>query len=147
MEIEKNTERETCPFQTAADQIGDRWTLLVLRELFEGRTSFVRIVESLGIARNILSSRLSQLQENKIISAISSHQDHRQIHYRLTQKGLDLIGILAALRLWGERWGAAEETKKNRLIEAKSKRPLISVGFKLDDQTWIEPNQIALKRD
>jgi DNA-binding HxlR family transcriptional regulator len=136
----------TCPLSLALGEIGDRWILLILREIFEGRTSFVRMVESLGIARNILSDRLHQLQEHKIIFAMTSKQDQRQIKYRLTPKGADLIAVLATIRLWGEKWAGEGHEFGSSLVEAKSKSALISVGFKTQDLNWIEPHQISLSK-
>lgn len=141
----KKTPTEACPLSLALTEVGDRWTLLILREIFEGRTSFVRMVENLGIARNILSDRLQHLQECKIITALVSKQDQRQIKYRLTPKGVDLISVLAALRLWGEKWNSEGHQFATGLVEGKSKSALISVGFRTADMNWIEPHQISLK--
>lgn len=139
----KTDKLRNCPLSAALDDIGDRWSLLILREIFEGRTTFVRMVESLGIARNILADRLHHLVDCKVVCALSSPQDKRQIRYRLTPKGADLLGVLAALRLWGQNWGT-DRKFDSTLVESKSRSELVSVGFKTADLQWIEPQQVAL---
>lgn len=96
---------QQCPVARSLDQIGERWTLLILRDLFLHNTRrFQDLEESLvGIAPNTLSSRLKSLEANGIISRrIYSEHPPRQ-EYLLTQKGIELGPILLALKEWGKQ--------------------------------------------
>jgi len=84
--------------------LGDRWTLLILREAFGGTSRFEGFRENLGIARNILSGRLRHLVREGIFERrlYQSHPDRYE--YRLTDKGNDLADVLGSFRRWGDRW-------------------------------------------
>ena len=95
--------RQTDDSITAAlDVIGDRWSLLVLRAVFRGIHRFSDLREDIGIASNLLSSRLSRLVENNILEKVP-YQDRPPRHeYRLTEAGRDLSPVLIALMQWGD---------------------------------------------
>lgn len=93
-----------CSIQQTLDVIGDRWTLLVLRDVFRGIRRFSRIQADLGIARNLLADRLQSLVDAGILEKVP-YQDRPLRHeYRLTAKGRDLSPALIALMQWGDRW-------------------------------------------
>ncbi len=91
--------------QRTLDLVGDRWTLLVLREVFRGLRRFEALRAELGIARNMLTDRLHKLVEAGIIVAVPYQAHPVRYDYRLTAKGLDLSPILVALMRWGDEWG------------------------------------------
>jgi DNA-binding HxlR family transcriptional regulator len=99
-----------CPIARALDSIGDWWTLLILRDAFKGIKRFNAIQKSLGIPRNILTTRLRMLVEHDILSIAPASDGSVYQEYVLTEKGQDLIPVLIALRQWGERHlGSAED--------------------------------------
>lgn len=89
-----------CPLARSLDQIGDWWTLLVIREVMYGLHRFNDIRDSLGIARGVLSARLKQLLANGILEKQTDEEDARVVCYRLTQKGRDLMLVLMAIIQW-----------------------------------------------
>lgn len=93
-----------CPVAQALEHIGEWWTLLILREAFFGRRRFGEFQQELGIAKNVLASRLRKLVDHGILRREPSKSDGREIEYRLTDKGRDLMPVLLALAQWGERW-------------------------------------------
>jgi DNA-binding HxlR family transcriptional regulator len=93
-----------CPVAQALERIGEWWTLLIIREAFLGRRRFGQFQQSLGIAKNILSARLRKLVAEGILVRQTSSEDAREVEYRLTDKGRDLMPVLLALAQWGERW-------------------------------------------
>lgn len=95
-----------CSIQRTLDVIGDRWTLLILRDLFRGVRRFGQIHADLGIARNLLTDRLTRLVEAGIVTKVQYQQRPPRYEYRLTRKGLDLSPALVALMQWGDRWYA-----------------------------------------
>jgi DNA-binding HxlR family transcriptional regulator len=93
-----------CPIGRAGEVLGDRWTLLILRDATAGITRFDAFRESLGIADNILSARLRRLIEAGVLVKVPYHDGSRtRYEYRLTRAGADLLPVLRALADWGGR--------------------------------------------
>jgi len=99
-----------CPVAHALDVLGERWSLLILRDALMGVRRFADFERSLGIAKNILSARLKSLVDSGVFERRPSKQDARQIEYRLTDKGRDLVTVVVALAQWGARWESAPGT-------------------------------------
>ena len=95
--------RSGCPIGYALDIFGDRWTLLVLRDLLlAGKTSFRDLLHSdEGIASNILSDRLKVLENHGIIAKHSDQKDRRKFLYEVTEKGQSLLPVLLEIAAWG----------------------------------------------
>jgi DNA-binding HxlR family transcriptional regulator len=97
--------RSPCPVACALDVFGDRWTLLVIRDLVLGKTRFKDFAASPeGIPTNVLSERLSRLLAHGIVSQVSASEGSKHLAYRLTEKGRALLPILGAMRDWGLAW-------------------------------------------
>lgn len=97
--------RSPCPVACSLDLIGDRWTLLVVRDLLFGRSRFKDFTASPeGIPTNILSDRLERLLLAKAIEQIPAEDGTKRLAYRLTKKGRALQKVLTALRDWGLAW-------------------------------------------
>ncbi len=95
---------ELCPIARALEVVGDWWTLLVVREALAGTTRFEDFRSELGIARNILSTRLEALVENGVLERRRYAEHPPRDEYVLTDKGRDLWRVVAALATWGLRW-------------------------------------------
>ncbi len=95
-----------CSIAATLSVIGDRWTLLILRDVFRGVRRFGQLHDDLGIAKNILSDRLQKLVESGVLEQVQYQQRPARHEYRLTPKGLDLSPALVALMHWGDRWYA-----------------------------------------
>jgi DNA-binding HxlR family transcriptional regulator len=89
--------------------LGERWALLVLRDLFLGRRRFDEFQESLGVASNVLSQRLATLVEEGIAERRRYSEHPERFEYRLTQKGRDLQPVLLAMLAWGDQYTAGPE--------------------------------------
>ncbi len=102
---------ETCSIARTLALIGDRWTLLVLRDLSNGVRRFDDLVSHLGIARNVLARRLTALAERGLVTRTAYRVDGaRERHeYRLSQAGRELVPILLAVMAWGDRHLAGQE--------------------------------------
>ena len=97
--------RSPCPVACTLDIFGDRWTLLIIRDLVLGRSRFKDFVASPeGIPTNILSDRLSRLLEHKIVSQVSASEGSKHLAYRLTEKGEAILPVIKAMRDWGLTW-------------------------------------------
>ncbi|MDW3206973.1 MAG: helix-turn-helix domain-containing protein [Alphaproteobacteria bacterium] len=102
-----------CPVFLGANIFGDRWTLLVLRDMMlHGRKTFGEFMESgEGISTNILASRLRTLEEEGIIWRRQDPQNRRSFHYGLTDKGLDLAPLMLEIIRWSGRHFAMNESR------------------------------------
>jgi DNA-binding HxlR family transcriptional regulator len=98
----------TCSIARALSVVGDRWTLLILRDTFLGTRRFDDFQSSLGIARHRLADRLRKLADNGILDRVSYQERPARYEYRLTQKGRDLYPVIVSLVGWGDRWMAGK---------------------------------------
>ncbi|WP_348266728.1 helix-turn-helix domain-containing protein [Edaphobacter paludis] len=131
-EKSKPKHRSGCPVSVSLEVLGDRWSLLIIRDLMvRGYHTFKDFQQSgEGIATNILADRLQKLEAAKIITAEPAETDGRRINYRLTEKGIDLAPVLLELLLWGakhEETGApcavmAEMAKNRTAVLAEARR-------------------------
>src|SRR5580693_7259329 len=97
--------RSLCPVACSLDIFGDRWTLLIVRDLFFGRTRFKDFTASPeGIPTNILADRLERLLARGIVDQIPAQDGTKRLAYRLTEKGKALGSVLKAMRDWGLAW-------------------------------------------
>jgi DNA-binding HxlR family transcriptional regulator len=100
---------QNCSIARTLELLGERWTLLVIRDVFQGRRRFDEIQASLGVARNVLSARLARLVEEGILEKRPYGSHPRRHEYFLTEKGLDLWPALIALLDWGDRHLASSD--------------------------------------
>jgi len=102
----KSKPRSGCPVSVSLEILGDRWSLLIIRDLMVRGSRFFKEFAQAGegIATNILASRLHRLEAAGIISAEREKGDGRKISYRLTEKGIDLAPVLLELLIWGARY-------------------------------------------
>ncbi|NED94621.1 helix-turn-helix transcriptional regulator [Phytoactinopolyspora alkaliphila] len=91
-----------CPVARAADLVGDRWSLLVVRDAMDGARSFTEFQHRTGIARNILTDRLRKLIAHGVFTQVEAPSGKRKL-YELTDSGKDLFPVIVTLRQWGER--------------------------------------------
>ncbi len=114
---------DRCSIARTLEAVGDRWTLLILRDLFRGVRRFERLHEDLGIARNLLTDRLRRLEDAEIVQRVPYQQRPLRHEYRLTARGRDLSPALIALMSWGDRW-QAEDGPPTLLIHDACETPI-----------------------
>lgn len=116
----KKSLRSHCPVNFALEVIGDRWALLILRDIiFRGKRTYGEFLKSEeGFATNILATRLDQLIDAEILQCEGDESDGRRGIYSLTEKGLDLIPLLFEMVLWSAKYDVHSEAKQiPRLVE------------------------------
>lgn len=109
-----------CPVARTTDLVGDRWSLLIIRDAMDGASTFTDFQRGLGIARNILTDRLRKLVEHGILDK-SDSTDGRRYTYRLTEAGRDLFTVVVALRQWGERHAFAPDEPHSTLVDGQER--------------------------
>lgn len=93
---------QVCPVARTLDMIGDRWTLLIVRDLFLGRTRFKDfLTSSPGLPPKVLSDRLKKLEEQRLVQRVVYSQHPLRAEYRLTDKGRSLEPVMEAIARWG----------------------------------------------
>lgn len=127
-----------CGLPLALEAMGERWSFMILRAAFNGVRHFEDFLEALGIARNILSNRLSRLVEAGILKREHCADDRRRIEYRLTPKGLDLLPAMLALRQWGEKWQLGVPSNPV-LCDARDGKPIAPIGIHAHDNRVLSP--------
>ena len=98
----------SCSIARTLDVIGDRWTILILRDSFRGVRRFDQFQRDLGIARNVLTDRLQKLVDHGVLDRRPYQERPTRYEYRLTPKGIDLSPALVALMRWGDTWLAGD---------------------------------------
>jgi DNA-binding HxlR family transcriptional regulator len=93
-----------CSIAKALSVVGDRWTLLLLREAFMRTRRFEDFQANTGASRAIVADRLRQLVEEGVLTKVAYQQNPERFEYRLTEKGVDFYPVITSLMAWGDRW-------------------------------------------
>lgn len=120
----KRMNTATCPVARALDVIGDRWSLLIVRDAFDGLSRFGDFQASLGVARNILAARLKALVEEGVLKAQPASDGTAYQQYVLTPKGQTLFPVIVGLRQWGEGNLFRRGEHHSRLVEREGGKPV-----------------------
>ncbi|TBR40528.1 MULTISPECIES: winged helix-turn-helix transcriptional regulator [Dyella] len=120
----KTASADTCPVARSLDLIGDRWSLLVIRDAFDGVQRFGDFQRSLGVARNILSDRLGRLIEAGILALQPASDGSAYQEYVLTPAGKGLFPIVVALRQWGEQHLFEPGEPHSVLVDKRTGKPV-----------------------
>jgi DNA-binding HxlR family transcriptional regulator len=99
----------SCSVARAVDVVGQRWTPLILRDLFAGMARFEDMRRDLGIASNVLAARLEELERHGVVERRQYQSLPARHEYVLTEKGRDLYPVIATLLAWGDKWLAAPD--------------------------------------
>jgi DNA-binding HxlR family transcriptional regulator len=102
--LRNDYENQACSIAGALEVIGERWSLLIVRDVFLGLRRFDEIQANLGIARNVLQTRLQRLVEQGVLERSRYQERPERFEYLLTEKGLDLWPALVALMQWGDQY-------------------------------------------
>lgn len=103
--MEKSKKRSSCPLSCSLDIFGDKWSLLIIRDMmFFNKSTYGDFLKSAeGIATNILASRLQSLEEHKLIEKLEHPESKAKVLYRLTQKSIELLPVIVEIHLWAEK--------------------------------------------
>ncbi|AXE24085.1 transcriptional regulator [Streptomyces globosus] len=112
--LRRTYEGQDCSLAQALEAVGERWTLLIVRDVLLGINTFDAFIEELGISRNVLTDRLNHLVACGILERVAYQQRPVRHSYELTAKGRDLTPVVAALMQWGERHAAGPEGPPRR---------------------------------
>lgn len=122
---------QVCSVARSLEVLGERWTLLVIRDVFYGKRRFDEIAEDLGVARNVLATRLGRLVEEGILEKRAYQERPPRYEYFLTEKGIDLWPVMVTMMHWGDRY-LAEGSGPPVVIHHKE------CGGEVDDRGYCE---------
>ncbi|MVV51721.1 transcriptional regulator [Pseudomonas sp. PB120] len=120
-----STQSRECPVARTLEAIGDRWSLMIIRDAFDDIRRFSEFQKSLGVAKNILASRLKTLVEVGVFDIRPASDGSAYKEYVLTDKGREIFPIVISLRQWGERFLFKPEETRSVLLDNASGQPLM----------------------
>lgn len=138
-------EESTCPVARSLDIIGDWWSLLIVRDALRGLKRFGEFQKSLGIAKNMLATRLKLLVEEDILLLQPASDGSAWQEYVLTEKGRALQTVLVALSQWGNEFLFAENEPGSVLVDAEHRQPLRKLALIAHDGRELTPEDVIPK--
>jgi DNA-binding HxlR family transcriptional regulator len=141
----KSLKEAFCPIAKSLDVIGDWWSLLIVRDAFQGKRRFSEFQKSLDISRNILTRRLQTLVAHGILEhAASDGSAYRE--YALTPKGRRLFHVMVALRQFGEESLYDAEPCRTGLVDRETGQPVRKLELHSSDGRLLQPGEVMVKR-
>ena len=126
------------------DIIGEGWAILIIREAYLGTRRFEDFQRHLGIARNILTSRLKKLCENEILDRVPIKAGAKRHEYLLTTKGKELMPLLIALTQWGDKWIFGENAEPFIFMDRENREPIAKIKVYSSRGTRLRPRDIVV---
>jgi DNA-binding HxlR family transcriptional regulator len=139
--LRRDYEGQVCSIARSLELVGDRWTLLIVRDLVLGLSRFDQFLTSLGVATNVLTERLNRLVDEGIVERVPYSERPERVEYRLTAKGRELGLVLLALMQWGDRHISK---KPPRIARRRSDRARVSVALVAADGSRVAPGDLEL---
>ena len=146
MNSRKNMQAQPCPVARSVDLIGDHWSLLIVRDAFDGARRFSDFQRRLGVARNILSDRLRRLSDAGILAMQPVADGGAYQEYVLTEQGEALFPVIVALRQWGERHLFAKDEPHSELVDKTTGKPLRFMLPRGQDDRVLTPGETEVRK-
>jgi DNA-binding HxlR family transcriptional regulator len=134
----------TCTVARPLDAIGDGWSLLIVRDAFDGLRRFGEFQRNLGLAKNILSARLHSLVAHGILTTVPAGDGSPYHEYVLTEKGRGLFPVLVALRQWSDDHFFAEDEPRSVLVDREHGRPPAKIEVHAADGRVLAPEDTVV---
>ncbi|WP_246052916.1 winged helix-turn-helix transcriptional regulator [Actinocorallia herbida] len=135
-----------CPVARSVDAIGDWWSLLIVRDAFDGSRRFGEFQRSLGVAKNILTARLRALVAGGVLASVPASDGSAYREYALTPKGEALFPVIVALRQWGEQNFFAPGEAHSELVDRRDGRRLRALEVRAEDGRRLDPGDTAVHK-
>ncbi|MGW0908305.1 winged helix-turn-helix transcriptional regulator [Streptomyces sp. NPDC002853] len=135
-----------CPVARSVDAIGDWWSLLIVRDAFDGSRRFGEFQRSLGVAKNILTARLRSLVAGGVLESVPASDGSAYREYVLTPKGEALFPVIVALRQWGEQNFFEPGEPHSQLVDRRQGRGLRPLEVLSADGRRLHPDDTAVHK-
>ncbi|MCC7142329.1 MAG: helix-turn-helix transcriptional regulator [Candidatus Eisenbacteria bacterium] len=140
----KSLDMAQCPIARTLDVIGDWWSLLIVRDALLGKRRFGEFQKSLGLAKNILSTRLRKLVLHGVLEVGPASDGSAYQEYALTEKGRGLYIVLVALRQWGETCLFKKGELELLLVDQRSGQPVQPLELRAKDGRILGPEDLGM---
>ena len=134
-----NETNAQCPVARALEVLGDRWALMILSDAFDGLRLFSEFQKNLGLAKNILASRLKLLVESGLLQLQPASDGSAYKEYVLTEKGRSVFPLVIALRQWGERFLFEAGEARSALLEQATGQAIAPLQVRTEDGRVLRP--------
>lgn len=138
-------ENACCPVARPLDAIGDGWSLLIVRDAFDGLRRFGQFQKSLGVAKNILTARLNNLVGQGILETVPAEDGSAYREYVLTAKGRGLFPVLVALRQWSDEFAFGPDEPHYRMVDRETRQPLARLEIRAADGRVLTPEDTIVE--
>jgi DNA-binding HxlR family transcriptional regulator len=139
--LRRDYDGQVCSIARTLELVGDRWTLLVVRDVALGRHRFDELQASLGVATNVLTDRLGRLVAEGVLERVRYSERPERYEYRLTAKGRELSVTLLALMQWGDRHVSE---RPPRIARRRRDRSPVSVQLVAEDGSLVAPDDVEV---
>ena len=137
---------EKCPVARSLEVVGDRWSLLIIRDAFDGIRRFGEFQKNLGLSKSVLASRLQDLVSTGIVRIEPSVDGSAYQEYGLTQKGRGLFHVVVGLRQWGEDFLFGKNEEHSMMVERASQKTVRKLELRSQHGKLLTPNDVVVKR-
>jgi DNA-binding HxlR family transcriptional regulator len=135
-----------CPVARSVDAIGDWWSLLIVRDAFDGSRRFGEFQRSLGVAKNILTARLRTLVAGGVLETVPASDGSAYREYALTPKGKALFPVIVALRQWGEQNFFEPGEQHSQLVDRRQEQRLRPLEVLSADGRRLSPDDTTVQK-
>lgn len=135
-----------CPVARALDTIGDWWSLLIIRDAFDGTRRFGEFQKSLGVAKGILSTRLGSLVNAGVLQLVPASDGSAYREYALTEKGRGLFHVVVGLRQWGEAHLFAPGEPHSQMVDVAAEQPVGALEFHSADGRLLGWEDVVVRK-
>ncbi|SFI30345.1 transcriptional regulator, HxlR family [Collimonas sp. OK307] len=142
----KSLKSDSCPVARSLDVVGDRWSLLIIRDAFDGMRRFGEFQKSLGVARNILADRLQTLVAEGILEVAPASDGTAYQEYLLSAKGEGLFTVVVGLRQWGEKYLFSKGEAFSRMLESASGKPVQKIELRSREGRLLGPADTVVRK-
>jgi DNA-binding HxlR family transcriptional regulator len=146
MAKQESLRADPCPMARTLYILGDRWSLLIIRDAFDGKRRFGDFQRSLGMAKNILAERLKLLVEEEILQMVPASDGSTYQEYALTRKGEELFPIIVAFRQWGESHMYRKGERHSVLVERATGKPVKRLELRAHDGSPLNHGDAFVKK-
>ncbi|MFH0134153.1 winged helix-turn-helix transcriptional regulator [Variovorax sp. VaC1] len=142
----KSLKDDACPMARSLEIVGDQWSLLIIRDAFDGMKRFGEFQQSLGVAKNILADRLKTLVQEGVLDLVPASDGTLYQEYVLTPKGKGLFPVVVGLRHWGEAHLYAKGEPHSVLLERESGKPVQKIDLRTRDGQPLDAADTFVKK-
>ena len=146
MKKRQRSHREECPVARSLEVVGDRWSLLIIRNAFDGVRRFGEFQKDLGLSKSVLASRLHALVSNDVLRVEPSADGSAYQEYGLTEKGRGLFHVVVGLRQWGEAFLFSQSEEHSIMVDRSSKESVQTLELRSRRGKLLTQNDVVVQK-